>query len=137
MALWFVVALMTAAAILAVVWPLARANRSLRSGSDVAVYKDQLEEIQRDRIAGLIGESEAEAAQVEVSRRLLAAADAEAALAPAVPTGATGLRRRVGVIAALVISLGSASIYLTLGSPTLPGQPLASREKTPPIDAML
>ena len=137
MALWFVVALMTLAAILAVVWPLTRANRRLRSGSDVAVYKDQLEEIQRDRNAGLIGESEAEAAQVEVSRRLLAAADAETAQAPEVPAGPTGSRGRVAVFAALVISVGSASVYLALGSPSLPGQPLASREKSLPVDAML
>ena len=47
-------------------------------GSDVAVYRDQLEEIERDRAAGLIGEHEAEAARVEVSRRLIAAADARA-----------------------------------------------------------
>jgi len=137
MALWFVVALMTIAAIFAVVWPLMRANRRLRSGSDVAVYKDQLEEIQRDRNAGLIGESEAEAAQVEVSRRLLAAADAETALAPEAPAAPIVSRGRVAVLAALVISVGSASVYLALGSPSLPGQPLASREKSLPVDAML
>src|SRR5712671_3940138 len=108
MTLWFVLAFMTVAALFAVIWPLARANRSLRSGSDVAVYKDQLEEIQRDREAGLIGQREAEAAQVEVSRRLIAAADAETAQAPEVPTAGTAWRRRVAVILALVVSLGSA-----------------------------
>ena len=75
MTLWFVMALMTAAAIFAVLWPLSR-RAPLRTGSDVAVYRDQLDEIERDRAAGLIGEREAEAARVEVSRRLLAAADA-------------------------------------------------------------
>src|SRR5215470_11816764 len=138
MALWLVLALMTVAAIFAVIWPLVRASRSVRSGSDVAVYKDQLEEIKRDRDAGLIGENEAEAAKVEVSRRLLVAVDAvdtDTARPleglPSVP------RHRVAVIAALLVSLGSVSIYLALGSPSLPGQPLASREKLPSIDAML
>ena len=79
MTLWFGLALMTAAAIFAVLWPLARRTANLRSGSDVAVYRDQLEEIERDRAAGLIADNEAAAAQVEVSRRLLAAADAPAA----------------------------------------------------------
>mgnify|MGYP001395004353 CR=1 FL=1 len=79
MTLWFVLALMTAAAIFAVLWPLSRRDQALRSGSDVAVYRDQLDEIRRDQTAGLIGDSEAAAAQVEVSRRLIAAADAEAA----------------------------------------------------------
>ncbi len=74
MTLWLVLALMTAAAIFAVLWPLSR-RAPLVAGSDVAVYRDQLDEIERDRVAGLIGEREAEAARVEVSRRLIAAAD--------------------------------------------------------------
>ena len=50
MMLWLVMALMTAAAIFAVLWPLAR-RAPLRAGSDIAVYRDQLEEIDRDRTA--------------------------------------------------------------------------------------
>ena len=75
MMLWFVFALMTAAAIFAVLWPLSRANRPQNDGSEATVYKDQLSEIDRDVSAGLINTSEAEAARVEISRRLLAAAD--------------------------------------------------------------
>ena len=81
MTLWFVLALMTGAAMVAVAWPLTGRTACPRSGSDLAVYRDQLDEIGRDQAAGRIGDSEAEAAQVEVSRRLLAAADAEAAAA--------------------------------------------------------
>ena len=94
MTVWFALALMTAAAIFAVLWPLARRGQPLRSGSDVAVYRDQLDEIDRDRAAGRIEDSEAIAAQVEVSRRLIAAADAQAAAAPA--ASATWRRRAVG-----------------------------------------
>jgi len=75
MTLWFVFALMTAAAIFAVLWPLGRHGRPQEDGSEAVVYKDQLAEIDRDVAAGLIGSSEAEAARVEISRRLLAAAD--------------------------------------------------------------
>ena len=95
MMLWFVMALMTAAAIFAVLWPLAR-RTPLRSGSDIAVYRDQLDEIERDRAAGLIGEREAEAARIEVSRRLLAAADAAGVVAgrhDRPPAGAPRSRR--------------------------------------------
>jgi cytochrome c-type biogenesis protein CcmH len=42
MILWVIFALMTAAAILAVVWPLGRTARASMGGSDLAVYKDQL-----------------------------------------------------------------------------------------------
>jgi len=95
MTLWLVFAVMTATAIFAVLWPLGR-RKPLREGNDVAVYRDQLDEIGRDRSAGLIGEAEAKAARVEVSRRLLAAADAAAAEKPA-PEAAAG--RQVTTIA--------------------------------------
>src|SRR5215467_6048505 len=74
MLLWSVFVLMTAVAILSVLWPLSRTANG-QAGSDIAVYRDQLDEVDRDRKAGLIGEAEAQAARVEVSRRLIAAAD--------------------------------------------------------------
>ena len=130
MMLWFVLALMTAAAIFSVLWPLAR-RKPLRAGSDMAVYRDQLDEIERDRAAGLIGKREAEAARVEVSRRLIAAAEATA-LAPA-PAGGALWRRRALTLATLVLlPIGAVSLYLTLGSPDLPAQPQAARPETPP-----
>lgn len=126
MTLWLAFALMTAAAIFAVLWPLSRRVEA-RGGSDLAVYRDQLDEIGRDRAAGLIGEAEAEAAKVEVSRRLIAAADA-AGTEPAVTGPAPLWRRRATAIAALVLlPLGAAVFYLSLGSPQLPGAPLAER----------
>ena len=129
MTLWLVLVLMTAAAMFAVLWPLAR-RTPLRRGSDVAVYRDQLDEIQRDRSTGLIGDAEAEAARVEVSRRLIAAADAAESERPAEET-ATLRHRRVTAIAGLVLlPAGAFALYLTLGSPDLPGEPLAARVQT-------
>jgi cytochrome c-type biogenesis protein CcmH len=128
MMLWFVLALMTVAAIFAVMWPLER-RAPLRAGSDVAVYRDQLDEIERDGAAGLLGDREAEAARIEVSRRLLAAADA---VIPA-SAGNAGRRRRLAALAALVLlPLSAAGLYLFLGSPQLPGQPLEARRDAPP-----
>jgi cytochrome c-type biogenesis protein CcmH len=129
MMLWFVLALMTAAAIFAVLWPLAR-RTPLPTGSDVAVYRDQLDEIERDRATGMIGEREADAARVEVSRRLLAAADA-VTLQP--PASHAGWRRRAAAVAALILlPLGAAGFYLTLGSPELVGQQQAARRDSSP-----
>ena len=135
MALWLLFGLMTAAAIFAVLWPLGRGRAPQGGGNDVAVYRDQLDEIARDRAAGLIGEAEAEAARVEVSRRLIAAADA--APAEAAAPGGTVRRRVAGVAALVAVPLIAAGLYLTLGSPELPGQPLASRETTPLQDRTL
>ncbi|MEA2880020.1 MAG: cytochrome c-type biosis protein CcmH [Hyphomicrobiales bacterium] len=136
MTLWFVFALMTAAAIFAVLWPLGRQRREQRSGSDLAVYRDQLDEVARDRTSGLIGEAEAEAARVEVSRRLIAAADAAP---PEVTSGVGETFRRRAAAALVLVALPAiaAALYLTLGSPQLPGQPLASRAATPLQDRTL
>jgi cytochrome c-type biogenesis protein CcmH len=132
MTLWLIFALMTAAAVLAVLWPLGR-KAGAPGGNDVIVYQDQLEEIGRDRSAGLIGEAEAEAARVEVSRRLLAAADAQVgAAAPAASAAQSLRRRRIAAIAALiVVPLLPLGFYLALGSPDLPGQSAFARINSP------
>jgi cytochrome c-type biogenesis protein CcmH len=126
MTLWLLFALMTAAAIFAVLWPLARRAPG-RGGTDVAVYRDQLDEIARDRATGLIGEAEADAARIEVSRRLIAAADA-AATADMTSVGSPLWRRRLTAVAALLLlPAGAIALYLTVGSPQLPGELLAAR----------
>src|SRR3954467_14120131 len=128
MTLWFVFALMTALAVFAVLWPLGRAPRALREGSESAVYKDQLAEIDRDVAAGLIGPGEAEAARVEIGRRLLAADDAERE-APA--PSSVRLRRAVAVVALAGLPLLTLATYLRLGSPWLPDFPHALRAQAP------
>jgi len=126
MLLWSVFALMTAVAILSVLWPLSR-TAEVQAGSDIAVYRDQLEEVDRDRKAGLIGEAEAQAARVEVSRRLITAAD-QTAFAHSLPIGSSLWRRRAAAVAAVVLlPLVAATLYLANGSPQLPGQPLQAR----------
>ena len=122
---------MTAVAVLAVLWPLSRRAAVQRGGSDVVVYRDQLDEISRDQAAGLIGEAEAQAARVEVSRRLIAAADSAETAAEseteARDRSSLWRRRVTAVIALLLVPAGAAALYLHLGSPQLPGEPLAAR----------
>src|SRR5471030_2150150 len=127
MTLWLVFALMTGAAIFAVLWPLSRRGAN-RGGSDVAVYTDQLEEITRDRSAGLIGEPEAEAAKVEVSRRLLAAADTAEAEKSYSAEPPVVHRRAIAVMSLVMLPVGAVALYLALGSPDMPGEPLAARQ---------
>jgi cytochrome c-type biogenesis protein CcmH len=129
MALWFPLALMTVAAVFVVLWPLGRARSAPASRGDVAVYRDQIGELERDRSAGLIGAAEADAARVEISRRLLAAADAQGE-APAVSL-APWRRRFIAVAALIALPLGAVSFYLAFGFPGLPDQPLAARTNGP------
>lgn len=130
MVLWFFFALMTAAAIFAVLWPLSRGVRR-SEGSDLEVYRDQLDEVARDRAAGLIGDAEAEAARIEVSRRLIAAAESAEAASPAGTGSSAWWRRGAAVIALVLLPVLATGVYLKLGSPQLPGEPLALRERSP------
>ena len=131
MILWCIFALMTAAAIFAVVWPLGRKPSERGGGSELVVYKDQLREIDRDRAAGLIGETEAETARLEVSRRLLAAADTQPPRIPSTFSQPMLRRRRAVAIAALIIlPFGPPSLYIALGSPNIPWAPAFARVDT-------
>jgi cytochrome c-type biogenesis protein CcmH len=130
MTLWFVFALMTAAAIFAVLWPLGRRTGLRQDANETVVYKDQLAEIDRDVAAGLIGASEAGAARVEISRRLLAAADSQRD--PPVASN-TSLRRAAAIVALAGLPLVAIAFYLPLGSPQLGDFPLAQRTRAPDV----
>ncbi len=134
MTLWFVFALMTAAAVFAVLWPLGRGKTSAREGSETVVYKDQLAEVQRDAAAGMIGPTEAEAARVEISRRLLAASDEEAGVSS---PSSLSFRRAVAVIALAGLPLVAAGLYVQFGSPSLGDFPLAQRSRVSPATASM
>ena len=139
MTLWFVFALMTAAASFAVLWPLRHRDRPHSGGSEAAVYRDQLAEIDRDAASGLIGSAEADAARVEISRRLLAAVDARRVPPPA--SSNLKWRRAVAVVALAGLPILALAIYLPLGSPQLGDFPLAERAHTPivaqPLDSLV
>jgi cytochrome c-type biogenesis protein CcmH len=124
--LWIVFAVLTAVVIivlLAPVRPRSGGAVASRGEFDLAVYRDQLAELDRDAEAGLIGKAEADAARNEISRRILsakAAADAADEKDKPAPSWLT-----VGTV--LAIPAVAVGIYLGVGRPELPAQPLASR----------
>lgn len=130
MLLWVFLALMTGAAVLAVLLPLARRSDVMVSASDhaTAVYKDQLREIERDLERGLVAPGEAKAARAEIARRLLASADQAGRTEPAGGTSRRRLAALVALVAVPGIALGT---YLQTGRPNLPAAPLAARLETP------
>ena len=132
MLLWIVLAVMTGLAVLAIVVPLARKHgaTATRAEGDIAVYRDQLSAIDGEVARGIIGESEAAAARTEISRRLLAAGerrDQAAAPRPASAIRYSSIAFALG-IGVIAVSLAG---YLALGSPELPGEPLAQRQAVP------
>jgi cytochrome c-type biogenesis protein CcmH len=129
MSLWFLIALMTAASAFAVLWPLGRRPAAVAAGADAAVYRDQLQEVDRDYQAGLIDTRAAEAARTEIGRRLLAAIDTGEGVAP--PASRQGPRRVVAVVAMTVLPVAAVGLYAHLGSPTQPAAPLEARKSEP------
>ncbi|WP_128292611.1 c-type cytochrome biogenesis protein CcmI [Afifella aestuarii] len=127
MLLWLAIAIFTVIAVLAVVVPLLREGKPVdsRENYDAAVYRRQLDELERDREAGRIGPEEAEAARAEIGRRLIAADRREAARTA---TAGGGFRRAATAAVALVgIPLIGLGLYLAQGSPGLPDEPLQAR----------
>lgn len=124
--MWVAIGLMTAVAIAALLLPLWRrlAPAQPRAVYDLEVYRDQLTEIDRDLARGLIGEAEAKAARTEIARRALAASAASEAAVPEAPRRPAP---NLAFIAAALAPLLAAALYLQVGSPGLPGQPLAAR----------
>lgn len=111
-----------------VVRPLFQGRGSVpgRDAKDAEIFRDQLAELDRDVAKGVISEAEAEGARVEISRRLLKAAGAAEArpeIGPA-PQGASGLVAGLALIGTPVLA---GLLYLGLGSPGTPDQPLADR----------
>jgi cytochrome c-type biogenesis protein CcmH len=121
MTTWVPLVLLALAALLplgaAVLRP--RAARGRRE-ADMALYRAQLEELDREREAGRLDEAGHRAARVEVQRRLIAAADqAEGA--------ATAARSPALLVAILpLIAAAGLGLYLLRGSP---GMPSASFEQ--------
>jgi cytochrome c-type biogenesis protein CcmH len=116
-------ALLAAAVMLAVCWPVlkGRAVGPARAQYDEAVFRDQLAELERDKARGLIGPVEAEAARNEIARRLLSAGRAEAA------TANPGAGKWAILAAAGFIPVLSLALYLALGAPGRPDMPLKAR----------
>ncbi len=112
-----------------------------RDAYNLAVYRDQLAEIERDLARGVLAANEAEAARAEIARRILALKPAEAETGP---TGqARGLKahgaapRTVAIVAILLLPVAAWILYWQLGSPSLPDQPFAERTAAgkPPVAA--
>jgi cytochrome c-type biogenesis protein CcmH len=104
-----------------------------RADSDVAVYRDQLEEIDRDLERGMIGEAEAKAARTEISRRLLIADAARSAES----NSQTRAGSQFAVILVVAMPFLAVPLYLYSGAPGLPSQPFAERISKAPEEQSL
>jgi len=137
-----------ALAILLVPLLMRRHAAASRESYNLAVYRDQLAEIDRDAARGLLNPEQAEAAHAEIGRRILALQPGAASphMPPPQPSPANGGRglqgiaggetardggARRGLVAAavcvLAVPFAAWLLYARLGSPALPDQPFAER----------
>lgn len=131
MLFWFIAALLTLAACLAVLHPMVRRPRGLGKAAehDLEVYRDQLAELERDAARGTISQSEAEEARNEIARRILKADSERGETTASSPRIAPRWAMAAAILAIPVISW---TVYSMTGSPDIPSQPLAARlEKNP------
>ncbi len=116
--IWLMFALIALAATAALLWPLLSkaAPAQSRAAYDLTIFQDQLMEVDRDLARGVLNTAEAEAARLEIQRRILAAGRA-----PSEPA-ASGIapRRKLAAIAvALAVPVLAGGIYMQVGTPDL------------------
>jgi cytochrome c-type biogenesis protein CcmH len=120
----FLLALLTTATVGALLIPLLRSRLSSsdRFDGELAIYRDQLAEVERERASGALSETEAAAARLEIERRILAAADS----AKPPPAASATLHRLLPPALALAIPLLALGLYLKIGQPGLPAAPFVA-----------
>ena len=137
MEFWLPALLLTGLSALALLFG-ARGSSALSTSSNdakLAIYRDQLNEIDRDMAAGLLPHSEAEAQKTEVSRRMLATARQDSGVVAPEPS------RNLRLLLALAVSLLAVPAYLQLGKPMMRDVPrdirLANAQANQDLPAMI
>ncbi len=133
----FLLALLTTATVGALLWPLLRPRLDSRDrlSAELAIYRDQLAELERERAAGTLPESEAAAGRTEIERRMLAAGDAATGAKPAASSDT--LQKWLPPALSLFVPLLALGLYLQVGRPGLPAAPFADRGAEHPAPQQL
>ena len=131
MTLWLLLAAITALALVLMLRPILWGRRGVTSREtlETAIYRDRLTEVKRDLERGLLSPAEAEAAEAEISRRMLKVAEARHSAAMEAP--ATRSRWVAAALVTAVLPLGTVILYLMLGAPDQPNHPFQARQAEP------
>ena len=125
--IWIVSGLMACAVIFVILRAIFAVPAATKASElDVLVYKDQLQSLDSDLERGVVTAGEAEAARLEISRRLLAA---DKRAQSEVTADARGVSKLALAVMAVFLLGGSFGLYGLMGSPKLPDQPLAARQE--------
>jgi cytochrome c-type biogenesis protein CcmH len=127
MTLWLILGAMGAAVTTILFLGLRRRSvvPSDTADHDLAVYRAQLDELERDRERGVLEDSELASARLEVQRRILAA-DAGRGPSGDAASGKAGWGLPLAL--ALGVPLGAGAVYLWIGNPAIDSQPFTERQ---------
>lgn len=131
---WIAIGLVTALTVGLLLLPLLRRARDAAQdrAHDLAVYRDQLSELQRDLDRGLLEPEQAAAARLEIERRMLRAGGAPGADASEpTPAAGPGPARGLALVVAMLVPAGALLVYLSLGAPELPDVAFSARTAVP------
>jgi len=128
-AFWIIAALFVVVALVLVLTPLLRRKpqsaHAERRDVNIAVYRDQMKEMEAERVSGLLPEDQFETAKVELESRLAEDALGQAAATP----HATGNLRPLAYALGAILPIAAVSLYFWLGNPAaLTGVPKAPAE---------
>ncbi len=130
---WAAAVVISIAVTLIVATPLLRAGQRMggatRARYDLAVFRDQLKEVERDQETGLLSPTEAIAARGEIERRMLRAVDGDVDALDAPDEEATPPASAAAFPLALGIVVAGAviALYLNTGQPGMGDAPLSLR----------
>ncbi len=132
MTFWILATVLTLIALLSIGYPLFLRKRSSidAAGYDKSVYREQLEEVDRDLERGQIGASEAELAKAEIARRLIALDELveETQNSDKFSTAA----QVTAICTFILLPIASVAAYVALGDPQRADMPLQARMTADP-----
>ncbi len=124
--IWLAIAVLSLLAVLFVLMPLFYRKKVEISENEItsSVLLDQLSELERDKKSGLISENEANAATIEIKRRIVSSTHRSSKVQAATSANGTAAL----ALCALLVPAIAIGYYVLMGSPNLPGVAYADRE---------
>lgn len=102
-----------------------------RQQLNAAIYRDELAELESDRVEGSLSQDDYEQARAELQRRLLEDSSADASTQAAAPT------RALPLVLAIALPLAAVLLYLVLGNPAAIDPPRQQRMTADDIERMV
>ena len=128
MLIWLLISSVTIITVFVLILPLVfyenkRKEINNENEYDINIYKDQLDEINKDIDRGVLSKEEYESAKSEISRRILLQKDSNNKVKKTLTTNNQKLKLLSVTILSLLIPIASLNLYFLLGNPSLPNKP--------------